>query len=336
MTESLHASAGRMRADARVRLSFLAFIFSLTLAHATGAVAHALLSRSQDERTEVTMRSYAPPASGRLTIEATDEGGRVRLTALSLPDPRTVSPRARTYVVWAISEGRIVRLGELRRDRSGNGGLAFERPEGFARYSVIVTAEASAEADRPGSPVLATRADEAATLYPPSPASTPAAATRGRTASRTTPAAKTSSRRARPARRGDFYSEVDDALDARGGGRLIELESEPLAPGASGEARAALDSGRAYIRADFEGVPLPSAVGASVYVLWAVLPDARIVYLGSLPVGDDLNEAEIYVRVAGFDTDDFTLFVTAERARPASSPSGRRVLTSQGAHFVVK
>jgi hypothetical protein len=67
-------------------------------------------------------------------------------------------------------------------------------------------------------------------------------------------------------------------------------------------------------------------VGASVYILWGVIPDGRIVYMGSLPSSEDLNRAEVYVRVAGFESDDYTLFVTAERARPAPAPDGRRLL----------
>ena len=67
-------------------------------------------------------------------------------------------------------------------------------------------------------------------------------------------------------------------------------------------------------------------MGASVYILWGVIPDGRIVYMGSLPAAEDLNRAEVYVRVAGFEADDYTLFVTAERARPAATPEGRRLL----------
>ncbi|MFN2413657.1 MAG: hypothetical protein ABR603_00800, partial [Pyrinomonadaceae bacterium] len=125
---------------------------------------------------------------------------------------------------------------------------------------------------------------------------------------------------------GDFYAEVEDALVSRGGGRVIELEGDSAAPNARGAARATLSSNRAYVRANFRGVPLPSSVGAAVYVLWGVVPDGRIVYMGSLPPTEDLNRAEVYVRVAGFDADDYTLFVTAERARPAASPEGRRLL----------
>ena len=133
-----------------------------------------------------------------------------------------------------------------------------------------------------------------------------------------------------------FYGEVDSALDAAGGGRLLTLDGEHLAPEARGEARAALRAGSAYVRADFQNVPLPSAVGAEVFILWAVVPDGRIVYMGSLPVGDALTLGEIYVRTAGFDADDFTLFVTAERQRPAPSPSGRRILSPKSARLIIK
>src|SRR5436305_4729349 len=117
-------------------------------------------------RVDIRLRSLTTRATGKLTVEASEGGGRARLTALNLPDPQTVTPDARTYVVWAVSGGRIVRLGELKRDERGNGGLAFDRPEGLDRYGVIVTAERSADAERPSDPVLTTRADEAAALYP--------------------------------------------------------------------------------------------------------------------------------------------------------------------------
>jgi hypothetical protein len=319
--------------------------------------ARAAGARAQDARVDIRMRSFAPPASGRVTVEASEGGGRARVTALSLPDPQTVGPGSRTYVVWAVSEGRIINLGELRRDERGNGGLAFDRPAGFERYSVVVTAEASAAPTRPGSPVLSTRAGEVGTLYPPpasvgtttppSDATTPAGeAARPADAppAATTPAPPQPTTTPAPRRRyaarrvpGEgFYGEVDSALAEQGGGRLITLDGEQLAPDARGEARAALRAGQAYVRADFQNVPLPSAVGAEVFVLWGIIPDGRIVYMGSLPVGDALNLGETYVRTAGFDADDFSLFVTAERQRPAPAPSGRRILTPKAARLIVK
>ena len=289
-------------------------------------------ARAQAGRVDIRLRSLTTRATGQLTIEASEGGGRARLTALNLPDPQTIAAGSTTYVVWAVSGGRILRLGELLRDERGNGGLAFDRPEGFERYGIIVTAETSSAVERPGDPVLTTRADEAAALYPPKPAPAP-----DTTTDTATDAARTNTprpapvppapagTRARPAA-GDFYAEVDDALASQGGGRVIELEGEAAAPNARGAARAALSSNRAYVRANFRGVPLPSALGASVYVLWGVIPDGRIVYMGSLPASEDLNRAEVYVRVAGFEADDYTLIVTAERARPAPAPDGRRLL----------
>jgi hypothetical protein len=348
-------------ASGRAALCVLLLSCVAALAPSAGRAAG---GRAQEERVDIRMRSFAPPSSGRVTVEASEGGGRARVTALSLPDPQTVGPGSRTYVVWAIGDGRITNLGELRRDERGNGGLAFERPAGFERYSVVVTAEASAAPARPGSPVLSTRAGEVGPLYPPpvsgaAAATTPADATppAGETdrpaaaaPSATTPAATPAQpaaaqpttpaprRRfaARRARGEGFYGEVDAALAEQGGGRAITLDGEQLAPDARGEARAALRAGQAYVRADFHNVPLPSAVGAEVFVLWGIIPDGRIVYMGSLPAGDALNLGETYVRTAGFDTDDFTLFVTAERQRPAPSPSGRRVLTPKSARLIVK
>ncbi|HEY0170386.1 MAG TPA: hypothetical protein VGB98_05000 [Pyrinomonadaceae bacterium] len=298
---------------------------------------------AQEQRVDIRLRSLTTRATGQLTVEASEGGGRARLTAINLPDPQTVAAGARVYVVWAAGGGRVVRLGELRRDERGNGGLAFDRPEGLERYGVIVTAEDSPEVERPGDPVLTTRADEAAALYPSktegAPAARPADAATSGTASNTgasntgasnaavpVPPASRGSRSRRAAAAGDFYAEVEDALVSQGGGRVIELEGDSAAPDARGAARATLSSNRAYVRVNFRGVPLPSSVGASVYVLWGVIPDGRIVYMGSLPAAEDLNRAEVYVRVAGFESDDYTLFVTAERARPAASPEGRRLL----------
>jgi hypothetical protein len=124
------------------------------------------------------LRSFAPRASGRLEVEPTKGGGRVRLTALNLPPPQSIAPNARTFVAWA-SGGRIVRLGELRRGSRGGGSLVFPHPAEFARYSLIVTAEGDARAERPtGAPVFSTRANEVAALFPdPPPAEDRRAAT---------------------------------------------------------------------------------------------------------------------------------------------------------------
>lgn len=305
------------------------------------AKASAAPVRAQAERVDIRLRSLTTQATGQLTIEASEGGGRARLTALNLPDPQTVAAGSTTYVVWAVSGKRIFNLGELRRDERGNGGLAFDRPPTLERYGIIITAEASPDVARPGDPVLTTRADEAATLYPSKPEAAPAApdttanVDRANTAkSMPTPLPPAPARPRARNTSGDFYAEVDDALAARGGGRIIELEGDAAAPNARGVARATLNSNRAYVRANFRGVPLPSAVGAGVYVLWGVVPDGRIVYMGSLPASEDLNRVEVYVRVAGFETDDYTLLVTAERARPVHAPDGRRLLKPKDAASV--
>jgi hypothetical protein len=374
-----HARARVLLCALCAALAALLFAFAPRLPHARASFA---VSRKTDARqddggrVDIRLRSLTTRATGRLTIEPSEGGGRVRMTALNLPDPHTVTPGANTYVVWAVSGGRILRLGELKRDERGNGGLAFERPEGFDRYGVIVTAEPDANAEHPGDPVLTTRADEAAALYPvlapdknvpaladdsaktnapdktspsnksnpsdnASPSDTKAARDNAPASERTrvagapvSPPAPRS--RARGARAGGFYAEVEDAIDASGGGRVVEFEGDAAAPGAGGAARAAYQRGSAYVRANFRGVPLPSSVGAGVYVLWGVLTDGRIIYMGSLPATEDLNRAEVYVRVAGFDADDYTLFVTAESARPAHVPSERRVLRPKNASFIVK
>src|ERR671933_227702 len=57
------------------------------------------------ERVDLRLRSLTTRATGQLTVEASESGGRARLTALNLPEPQTVAADARTYVVWAVSGG---------------------------------------------------------------------------------------------------------------------------------------------------------------------------------------------------------------------------------------
>lgn len=272
------------------------------------------------------MRSFVRGASAKLTGARTREGGRLRLTALRLPTPSTQGAAARAYVVWAVSGGQFVRLGELRPDERGNGGLEFERPTAFERYTVMVTAEPSPEAARPaGAPILSTKANEVQAIYlfdnvNGSPA-------------RPEPVRPTRAREERftraPSRPGDFYSEVDDALDANGGGRALELVGTETTPRAGGDARATARTGNAYVRVRFRDLPLPSAIGADTYVLWGIQPGGRILYMGSLPTTTDLNTAHIYVRTGGFLGDNYELAVTAERQRPVPRPSERRTLVSR-------
>ena len=294
--------------------------------HASSSLS-ALGRRGTQERLEIRLRSFMGGASGRLSIDPTPDGGRARLTALGLPAPELLAPSARTFVVWAVSDGRIVRIGELQHDGRGNGGLEFAHPAAFERYTVVVTAEASAEAERPGAPVLSSRAGEARALFAAKEApSGGEAREKSSLAADVKPATGVRPRRLA----GDFYTEVDDALEAQGGGRALLLFGDEATPAARGDARATAQTGTAFIRARFKDLPLPSAVGANTYVLWGARPDGRIFYMGSLPVTEDLNRMEIYVRVGGVGSDDYDLFVTAERQRPASLPSERRVLSVRG------
>jgi len=319
---------------------------------ACASVAFASPPPPQTKRLDIPLRSFAPRASGRLTIEPSDRGGRGRVTALGLPDPQTLSRAARTYVVWASSEGRFLRLGELQRDERGNGGLAFNHPAGFERYTLLVTAEMSAEPERPaGAPVLSTRAGEAQPVYAlaaderRAPSTSSGGSGVGGSGSgdsatrpRTTDDARRPTSMPPPSNNagGDFYAEVDGALDTHGGGRALQLEGDRVTPRARGRARVTAYAGNGYVRVRFRGVPLPSTVGANVYVMWAVVPDGRIVYMGSLPATRVVNFADIYVRVAGFDADDFELFVTAEMSRPLFTPSDRRALSTRRIRSTVK
>ncbi|HEV7858392.1 MAG TPA: carboxypeptidase regulatory-like domain-containing protein [Pyrinomonadaceae bacterium] len=282
--------------------------------------------RSQEsaKRLGVRLRSFIPSASASMYFEPTQAGGNVRLTVLGLPGPETLMTDGRVYVVWAVASGvHPIRVGELRTDASGNGGLEFGRPEQFERYSVIVTVEESSAVLNPtGVMVLASRAGAVTSFFGERETNT--------NKSRQRRMSNELARRARLQRyRNDFYAEVDGALEASGGGRTLELFGDEVTPDAHGLARVTSRERKAYVRAAVTNFPLPYTVGANTYVLWSIVPDGRIIYMGSLPTSADLNNTDIYVRVGGMATDDFDLFVTAEMRRPVSRPSGRRALSTR-------
>ena len=340
------AKSGRERLQGgrptTVGLFALMLVCAAAIVDATGGVRSGGRSNSSGapqagQRLDISLRSFTPRANGHLTIEPDRSGGRVRLTARNLPDPQTLSRAARTYIVWATSEGRFLRIGELRRDERGNGGLAFTHPAEFERYTVLVTAESGTEPERPtGAPVLSTRAGEARAVYA---LTTDEGSSSASTAPADAPAAPSERRAERPRPRratGDFYAEVDDALEAHGGGRALLLEGDALAARARGQARVTAEEGKGYVRVRFRGLPLPTAAGANTYVMWAIVPDGRIVYMGSLPATEELNGSDVYVRTAGFETDDFELFVTAEMHRPLHAPSDRRALSTRRIRSTIK
>jgi hypothetical protein len=324
-----------------------------------GEFGERVFEMSADGRTVVVrLRSFAPRASGRLEVEPTTGGGRVRLTAVNLPLPQTLAPNARTFVAWA-SGGRIVRLGELRRGSRGTGSLVFQHPAEFARYSLIVTAEADARAERPtGAPVFSTRANEVAALFPikddtreaalrerratvrndaPSVAARPKAKGTATTATSATPRASTAITVAPPAattttlrtrgrvRAGDagseFFTEIDEALKRDTGARTLVLVGDRGARGARGAARVALQDGTAYVRVRFRRVPHPARFGRGRrYSMWALIPeDMSTVFMGSLPTRN-LNRTQTYARTQGVNSDKFRLLVTAERRAAHTAP----------------
>jgi hypothetical protein len=280
-------------------------------------------AQESGQRLGVRLRSFISTASGSLHFEPTPEGGIVRLTVLGLPRPEAVMAAARTFVIWAsASGGRIVRVGELQTDASGNGGLQFTRPAALESYSVLVTAEPTATVEKPtGTVVFASLANEVTAFF----------AEVDKKMKRAQRAAHELNKRAQVKRAPtkDFYGEVDEALrTAPGGARLLELFGDQIAPGAHGSADVTTLSLKAYVRARFRNLPLPATVNANTYVLWSIVPDGRIVYMGSLPQTSDLDDTDIYVRVSGFQS-DFELLVTAEKRRPVALPSTERALTSR-------
>ena len=276
------------------------------------------------------LRSFAAGATARLEIEPTTTGGRVRLTATNLPPPNKLAPNARVYLVWATG-GRILRLGELRRDARGNAALEFAHPTSFQRYSLIVTAEEHAQTDHPGgAPVFSTRAGEVHALFATS-------SVRPRTDDRdahvnvTRPVVR-ARRVTSVAANGDFYASIDEALRSATNARDITLVGTRRATRhARGQARVGATDGMAYVRALFQRVPPPARFGANRYVLWATTPEGRSHYLGSLP-RRGLNNTNTYVRATGVDAAQFDLLVTAERGRRVRGT--RRVLATVKAQRV--
>jgi hypothetical protein len=308
-------------------LLFSASVAAVALAAAVAPLAQerrAAAARAQtDIRPGIRLRSFVVGAAGSLHFEPSEAGGTVRLTVLGLPHPQVLSPGATAFVVWAVGRGLPpIRIGEMRTDDGGNGGLEFARPPAFERYSVIVTAEADAASDHPKGDILfASPAGAVAAFYG-------VKENRATHSRRSRKELKSYARAKR--KQSDFYAEVEDALAADRGGREVEFYGAEIAPEAHGVGHITAQNDKAYLRALFTKVPPPSAVGANTYVLWAVEPSGRITYMGSLLLPDP-DGSDVYVRVGNFRSDDFDLFVTAEVRRPAPRPSARRALTTERA-----
>jgi hypothetical protein len=314
-----------------------------TLAFGVAAAGGASASLPPQANMMLRLRSFAAGAQASLEIAPTAAGGRVRLVATNLPPPNVVAPRARIYLVWATG-GRIVRLGELHRDARGNARLEFAHPAPLDRYSLIVTAEESAQADHPGgAPVFSTRANEVSALFPapavvrprntdttithpPEPVTTrtPVATEMRAPASRPVVRARYAAQPVAAA--ADFYAGIDAALERDAGARDVTLVGvRRAARRARGYARITGAEGTAYVRAHFRRVPSPARFGANRYVLWATTPEGQAHYLGSLPQRG-LNRADTYVRAGGVDAEQFDLLVTAERGRRVRGT--RRILAT--------
>lgn len=284
-----------------------------------------------DEQTLLLrLRSFAAGASARLEIEPTPTGGRARLSAMHLPPPDRLAPNAHVYLVWATG-GRILRLGELRRDAHGNAALEFAHPASFTRYSLIVTAERSAAADHPGgAPVFSTHADEVRAVYPAPVAPHSTESTAAHVPARPVVRPRYAAHNTRAT---DFYADIDTTLSTDANARDITMVGvRRPARRARGYARVTATEGTAYVRAHFRRVPPPARFGANRYVLWATTPEGVSHYLGSLP-RQDLNSADTYLRAGGMNGDRrFDLLVTAERGRYVRGT--RRVLATVRAQRV--
>jgi hypothetical protein len=347
------------RARARLLVVTACVVMLATVAARADDGAGANLSDAAPQWLVVQLRSFVPGAAGRVVVEPTVSGGMVRLRATRLPAPSTVTPGARAFVVWATG-GEVRRLGELRRDARGNAALEFTHPAGFASYSLLVTAEAAAQPERPaGAFVFSTRAGEVSALYPvrreEARATTPtrdtSVAVRARTvtgASKESPAPKptpatpamktapspvrsaTTVRAPTPSRAtassaSEFYESINSAVEDSTTARTLTLAGEGAASRAGGDARVATREGTAYVRVRFRRVPPPSRFGVRKYVMWAETPDEGALFLRALPASR-LNRRTVYARRLNVRSNDFSLAVTAERSYPRPRPRGRHVM----------
>ncbi|MBC7931867.1 MAG: hypothetical protein H7Z38_15005, partial [Rubrivivax sp.] len=80
------------------RLCALALVSVFAAAGASLPASSATTKRAQDARADIRLRSLTTRATGSLTVEPSEGGGRARLTALGLPEPQTVAEGATTYV----------------------------------------------------------------------------------------------------------------------------------------------------------------------------------------------------------------------------------------------
>lgn len=300
-------------------LTLLAWLWPLAAVNLVRAQGQST-PKSLGKRLGLRLRSFVPDARGSLYFEPTLAGGKVRLTALGLPNPQELLPQGSAFVVWAVTSGAApLRVGELPVDSNGNGGLEFDRPPSFERYSVIVTAETSASATSPlGVMVFATPAGAVSAFY----GAVNNKIGKSQLKRINLELSKRSSRRKATH---DFFDEVDDALTASGGGRLLELFGDEFAPDAHGIARATSLNKKAYLRVLITNLPQPPLSSAKTYIMWSILPNHHIVYMGNL---EKQSTQDVYARVNGITT-DYDLFVTAEMRVIVPRPSLQRALSTR-------
>ena len=111
-------------------------------ADAVARTTKAINYRSRGGKTKVIFdgTALAKYASGEATVR--NKGGATRVDAKlsGLPDPQRFGAEYLTYVLWAIStEGRVVNLGELQRDKRGDAKLLATSE--LQVFAMVVTAE---------------------------------------------------------------------------------------------------------------------------------------------------------------------------------------------------
>jgi len=111
-------------------------------ADAVTRTAKAIDYQAQGGKTKVVFdgSALAKAASGEAKVESKGAGAQVEAEFSRLPDPQRFSAEYLTYVLWAIApDGRVVNLGELRRDKMGEANLTTTSE--LQVFGMVVTAE---------------------------------------------------------------------------------------------------------------------------------------------------------------------------------------------------
>ena len=119
-----------------------------------------LVSAWAGEHRMMNKSDLVPSATGKVEVNEDDNGNRVlKVRVYHLVDPERLNPARSGYMVWIEPKGKDPEpLGMLKVDKDWKGELEGTTP--FKSFSVFVTAEENAKAERPeGTEILRAELD---------------------------------------------------------------------------------------------------------------------------------------------------------------------------------